>query len=894
MVGFPAALLFLASPASPAQDPRSATSTPRPPADASQPDPTAELRYTRVERLPKAITLAHLSNGLTVIVQENHVARVATVRCYVKNTGSAYEGKWLGAGVSHVLEHVVAGGSTTKRNEREIQQLIDTFGGATNAYTSTNLTAFFIDSPARNVMTAIELVADSMQYAKFEPAEFNRELKVVRRELADGEVNRGRVLQTLLGQTVYQEHPARHPVIGYLDVLNATTNQTIIDFYRQRYVPNNQVFVVVGDVDTQAVLDQVLRQWKGTPHGYATPTAFPSEPLQMAPREAVQEMDGATYDLALAWPTVDLAHPDLYALDLAEYILAEGDSSRLVQRLKYERQLVLSVSASSYTPSFVRGWFGVFAVARPQQFPQATTELLREVYRLREELVDPAELAKAKKQKAAELVFESQTVQQAAERLGQNYLSTSDPLFQERYVTGIQRVTAEQIRDAARRWLVPERLNRIVIAPPGGAPKAARRKTANAETPVTLTRLPNGLRVLVKRQAQLPLVNVQAFVLGGSLVDTPDTAGRSGLVAAMLDRGTAQHSARQIAEYFDSIGGRISFAAGRNTIYGSSSVLREDFPRAFSLFAECFLHPVFPEEEFQRVKQLTLGAIARRADSPHQEAFELFYDSLPVASPYHLLEGGKTETVERLTVGALKAYQAKYFHPEKMIVSVFGDVTPDDALKLVEQHFGTLKPSVSETPITFDRLNALPETIVRHKQIRKPTGMVVIGYPAPSIFQKEDYAALALLDAIMSGYSYPGGWLHTELRGEGLVYFVHALPMSGPVPGYFVAVAQTQPDKVDEVVRRILKNFERAKAGQISPEEFRVAQQMVVALHAEENTTLADQARLAALDELYGLGYNYDQQFDARIEAVKLDDVVRVARTYLKHYVQVTTAPNGK
>jgi zinc protease len=878
VVGLPLTLLTLIAPALPAQGP-------------ATPEPAAALRYTRVEQLPKAVTLAHLSNGLTVIVQENHVARVATVRCYVKNTGSAYEGRWLGAGLSHVLEHVVAGGSTTHRSEREIQQLIDTFGGATNAYTSTNMTVFFIDAPSRNVMTAIELVADSMQHAKFEPSEFARELRVVRRELADGEVNRGRVLQSLLAQTVYTEHPARHPVIGYLDVLNATTNQTIIDFYRQRYVPNNQVFVVVGDVDTQAVLDHVARQWQGTPRGYETPTAFPEEPVQLAPREALREMDGSTYDWALVWPTVNLAHPDLYALDLAEYILSEGDSSRLVQRLKYERQLVLSVSASSYTPDFVRGWFGVFATARPKQFPQATAEILREVYRLREELVDPAELAKAKKQKAAELVFDSQTVQQAAERLGHNYLSTSDPLFQERYVAGIQRVTAEQIRAAARRWLVPERLNRIVIVPPGGLPKAARPKAAAAETPITLTRLPNGLRVLLKRQTQLPLVNVQAFVLGGALVDTPDTAGRSALVAAMLERGTADRSARQIAEYFDSIGGRLSFGAGRNTLYGSMSVLREDLPQALSLFAACFLHPVFPDEEFQRVKQLALGAIARRADSPHQEALEVFYDHLPAASPYHLLEGGKRETVERLSTADLKAYHARFFQAANMIITVFGDVAPAEALRLVEQHFGALKADAIQTPVTFDRPNALPETIVRHKQIGKPTGMVLIGYPAPSIFQKEDYAALALLDAIMSGYSYPGGWLHTELRGAGLVYFVHAFPMSGPAPGYFVTMAQTQPDKVEEVVQRILKNVARAKAGQISSEEFKVAQQMIVALHAQENTTIADQARLAALDELYGLGYDYDRQFDARIEAVTLDDVVHVARKYLNHYLQVTTSP---
>ena len=180
------------------------------------------------------------------------------------------EGRYLGAGLSHVLEHVVAGGTTTHRGEKEIEKIIASFGGVTNAYTTNDHTTFFIDCPAPNAMTAIELVADSMQHITFEPKEFERELKVVRRELADDEDDRGHVMADQLDLTVYSVHPARHPVIGYLQVLNGTTNQTIIDFYHERYVPNNQIFVVVGDVKTQEVLDHVARQWAGTPRGRET------------------------------------------------------------------------------------------------------------------------------------------------------------------------------------------------------------------------------------------------------------------------------------------------------------------------------------------------------------------------------------------------------------------------------------------------------------------------------------------------------------------------------------------------------------------------------------------------------------------------------------------------
>ncbi len=855
---------------------------------------TPQTRYTSVRKLPDQVTLAALDNGLTVIVQENHVAPVATVRCFVNNTGSAYEGRYLGAGLSHVLEHVVAGGSTTKRSEEEIEQIIDTFGGATNAFTSTHLTAYYINCPARNCMDAIELLADSMQHCAFNPEEFERELRVIRQELADGEASRRRVQWNLLSDTVYTLHPIRYPVIGYLDVLNQTTNEAIIDFYRRRYVPNNQVFVVVGDVETQAVMDHVAAQWSGTPRGYETLVDLPVEPEQLAPREAVREMDGTGYDFVLAWPTVRLSSSDLYALDVAAYILAEGDSSRLVRQLKYEKPLVLSVNSASYTPHFARGFFAVFASAQPPSWEEASAEILHQVYRLRDELVHPDELAKAKKQKAAELVFGAQTVEQAADSLGRNYLSTNDPLFDKHYVEEIQKVTAEQVRDVARRYFVPQRLNRVIVAPPNGAPKNTLDKAAGHEDEIRLVQLDNGLRVLVKRHTHLPLVNMQAFSLGASLVDTEATAGRAALVGAMLDKGIPSMDARKIADYFDSIGGRLTTRAGRNTVYGSATVLRDDFERSMDVFAQCMTQPTFPDDEFIKVQTLMLGAIDRRADNPQAEAFELFYDSLPAGSPYHLLQEGKRETVERLTPADLRAYHAAYFVPENMIVTVFGDVDPDKAVALVKQHFGKLRPAPGFKPIGFDRPNEIDQSIVRHKQTAKDTGMVLIGYPGVSIFEREDYAALTVLDAIMSGYNYPGGWLHNELRGAGLVYYVHAFQISGPAPGYFAILSQTQPNHVDEVLERISANVERAVEGRISEEEFHKAQKMIVALHAQENTTIEQQALQAALDELYGLGYNYDQSFDQRIQSVQLDDVVRVAKKYFDRRVVVTTSPEKR
>ena len=337
------------------------------------------------------------------------------------------------------------------------------------------MTTFFIDCPAKNTLTAIELMADSMQRITFEPAEFARELTVVRRELADGEVDRQRVLWKLLQQTVYTTHPARHPIIGYLEVLNRTTNQTIIDFYHERYVPNNQVFVVVGDVDTQQVLDEVAKHYAGTPRRPGDVRArLKTSPSSFRRARPSREMDGTTYDLAFAWPTVKLSHPDLYALDVAAYILGEGESSRLVQRLKYEKQA--GAVGQRHERHAASTWTDIspcWPSARRKRGSQRPTRFSARSTGCATNWSAPRSWPRPEAEGRRTGLRPADGP--ASGRQPGPQLSSPPPIrcSTRATSTGIQKVTAEQIRDVARRYLVPQRLNRVIIAPPGGAPKSA-------------------------------------------------------------------------------------------------------------------------------------------------------------------------------------------------------------------------------------------------------------------------------------------------------------------------------------------------------------------------------------------------------------------------------------
>ena len=651
---------------------------------------------------------------------------------------------------------------------------------------------------------------------------------------------------------------------------------------------------MVGDVNTDEIIARVRENWKGTPRKWDTDIAFNPEPDQLSPREAYREMDGKTIDFVYAWPTVKLSHEDLYALDVASYILTQGDSSRMVRRLKYDEESVLAVSSASYTPAHVKGFFAIFGSCNTDKLGEASVGVLEEVYRLKAGLVSDGELAKAKKQKATEQVFARQQVKDAAESLGISYMTTADPLYDEQYVKGIQKVTKEQIQAVAEKYFVPEKINRVVLAPIGFSKEETQVEEQKTETDVKKIELANGITVLLKKQSQLPLINMQLYTLGASLVETPENAGISGLTARVMDKGSKNYSGEEIADYFDSIGGSFGVSSGRNSVYASMTVLTDDFEESIKRFADSVLFPSFPEDAFATAQRQTLGAIAAKSADPQSEVFEVFYKSLPASSPYHVIRGGTEESVKGLKLEDLKAYHEKYFVPNNMVITIFGDIPLAEAEGYVNKYFAALKPDSSFEKISFKRDNTIKETIVEHKQIQKDAGMVLVGYEGPNIFEKEDESAMVLLDAITSGYQYPGGWLHNELRGEGLVYYVHAFMLNGPVPGYFAVLSQTSPDSVEEVVTRIKKNVEKAKAGRITEDEFENAKMMVMALNAQSATTISSQAQLAAINEMYGLGYNYHKTFDERISKVTLDEVVNVAKKYLNKSITVTASPAEK
>jgi len=856
---------------------------------ATVPTATAK-RYRLVDRPDARVSV--LNNGLTVLLVAHRAAPVVSVRMYCR-TGSIYEQEYLGCGISHLFEHLLHGAATTTRSEQESRRILQTIGDNTNAYTSLDRTAYFINTTRDHLATAMGLLADWLTQPTWPQEAFEREWSVVQRELERDTDNPDRQLFYLTMETMYRVHPARFPIIGHQPIVQTVTREDILTYYDRMYVPDNIVVCIAGDIDFDAALATVQAALADFSRRPVPTVTLPEEPEMTTPRVASKRMKIDTALMTLAWPTISLHETDLYPLDLLSYILTEGQSARLVRAVR-DAGLVHTVQSFSWTPAWGRGMLAITARLAPEKIDAAREAILAEVADLVARPVTDEELAQAQRQKAAQHVFSLQTAEQVGEQVAVDFLATGDIDFSRHYVDNIRKVTAEQVRQAAERYLTDERLATITILPED-APAAGAPPVAETVEPVAhKVTLSNGLRCLIQPDPSVPLVAVQLFSLGGVLDETPETHGLSQLVAALAERGTETRTAEQIARFFDSRGGTFHGAAGNNTIYFTAQVLKEDFPDTMEVVADVVTDPTFPPDELELYRPRLLDRI-RQVDEVWRSELQAYLQRrLYEHSPYRLHVAGSPEVIASATREQIEAFHRAHVTGAGSVLAIYGDVDPADAEMLAERYFSrlpagrwTLPEVPEEEPITEPRL------YVKNKPPTRTTAGIALGFRGLRVTCVEDMAAMAVLDTILSGYRYPSGWLHESLRGgeTGLVYEVHAINRAGLLPGYFEIYAACQPEMVNKVYAIMTEQVRRAREGRFTAEELTRARAIIRTTERMRRQTNADRAMCASLDELYGLGYDHHERFLELVEAVTVKDLERMANKYLTSPVIAVVTP---
>jgi zinc protease len=369
--------------------------------------------------------------------------------------------------------------------------------------------------------------------------------------------------------------------------------------------------------------------------------------------------------------------------------------------------------------------------------------------------------------------------------------------------------------------------------------------------------------------------------LAGARYEPQGREGVAYLTAYLLPRGTSKRSATPFSEIIDELGGAFNTSSGYNSWTLTSNWLARDWRRGLALAHEAIAVPAFTPAEIARVKTLMEASRKEQEEDPDTVASLLVRGKFFGKHPYGRSTLGTPASVKAITRADVVNFWNHVRDPRRMVVAIYGDVNANEARRAAEYLFGSLKGSAGFAP-DIPPIAPLTQRVDAEASKRDIAQTVLyFAYPGISI-RDEDRYALTVLDGALSGIYYPGGRLHARLRDNQLVYGVHAFPMTGMEGGAFLVVAATTKDKRDEVKRIIEEEVARIATTEISDEELERAKGMAITSHAVDLQTNSGQASSAISNELFGLGYNDDKNYEARINAVTREDVLRVARKYLR------------
>jgi zinc protease len=835
-----------------------------------------------IAALPPGVKLTALDNGLVIIVREDHSAPVVSAQAWVM-AGSIHEGRWLGAGLSHVLEHMLFKGTTTRPGSR-IDQEVQEAGGYMNAYTSFDRTVYHIDVPNTGARTAIDILCDIMQHASLPPDELAKEMDVIRREMDMNVDDPGRRASRRLFETAYTRSPYRLTVIGYPDIFNELKPDDIRGYYQEKYAPNNVFYVVTGDIQNDEVVAQIREAYAQSKAKAMPPMVLPEEPKQTAAREIVEEAPIELGHLHFAWHIPELRHPDVPALDVLAVLLGSGRSSRLFQQVREKAGLVHHVDAWTYSPGNP-GLIGVSAIVDADKFTIARNAILAEIEKIKSISVSSNEVSKAAKQFTSATLSTRKTMEGQANDLGGSWLAANNLTFSERYLAAVKRVTTHDVQRIAREYLTAENRTLYALLPDGTSPKVSAAVETNSDQPIKKFELPNGLRLLVKENHRLPFVEFRAAFKGGVLAETTANNGITQLLAKTLLKGTLTRTAEKIATEIESVGGNIDSYGGNNSFGVNAEVLSSDFETGLDLLADVLLNPIFPANELDREREVQIASISARKDDLLKSASVSMRRGLFGDTGYGLDSLGTEESVGKISTGDLKSFHQKLTVPNNCVLAIYGDVKVGDVRAAVEKAFGKWNGAPVSDPARSNSIKSklagsetgAPKRVIEFRD--KKQAVLVIGFTGTTMDSEDRYP----LDVLQECCSDLGSRLFLRIREQlGLAYYVGAQNLAGLVPGYFAFYTGTEPAKAAQVETELLKEAELLRAEGLTAEELKRAKAKIIGQKKIARQDLGNLASLTALDELYGLGYQRTELDDAKYEAVTLEQVKAAAQKYLK------------
>ena len=406
-------------------------------------------------RAADRVVATTLDNGLRVLLLEDQRSPIVSFQMWYR-VGSRNEHRGM-TGIAHFLEHLMFKG-TPSHGPKQFARLVEENGGQDNAFTSQDVTSYYVDIAADKLDLVLDLEADRMQNLLLDPKEINSEREVVIEERRTRtEDDPGGFLGEEVSSIAFKAHPYQAPIIGWMDDIKRITPEEIRAFYKTYYVPNNAIVVAAGAFRADDVLEKIKRRFGRIPRGKVPPPMLAVEPTPNGERRVIVKRQAELPIVYMAWHVPNYQSDDSVALELLSTILSGGRASRLYRDLVYQRQLALEAGGDNSYFSIDPSLFWFWATPMPGQTPEKLeTELSAHIERLKKEPVTDEEMARAKNQIEAAFVYQDDSIHQRASLLARFEL-IGGYAMKDSFLAKIRAVTAADLTRVARTWFDPDK-----------------------------------------------------------------------------------------------------------------------------------------------------------------------------------------------------------------------------------------------------------------------------------------------------------------------------------------------------------------------------------------------------------------------------------------------------
>jgi zinc protease len=349
----------------------------------------------------------------------------------------------------------------------KFSELVERNGGRNNAFTTQDVTGYYVNIAADRLEVILDLEADRMRNLTLAPKDVDSERQVVIEERRTRtEDDPAGFLGEAVSAIAFKAHPYGQPIVGWMEDLGRITPAQIRAFYNTYYVPGNAILVAAGDFKGPELLEKIKRRFGAIARAADPPVVTAVEPGQDGERRVTLRRPEARLPVVyLAWPVPNYTSSDAAALELLSTVLSSGRASRLYRHLVYERQLALDAGGDYSYFSFDPNVFWFWATPLPGQTPETLEkELLSEMERLRNEPVTDEELTRAKNQTEAGFVFQEDSIHRRASLLARFEL-LGGYAKKDEFLRSIRALTAADLQRVAKSWFPPDLKNVGILLP---------------------------------------------------------------------------------------------------------------------------------------------------------------------------------------------------------------------------------------------------------------------------------------------------------------------------------------------------------------------------------------------------------------------------------------------